>query len=77
VVGTVRPGPHYAPGVLSKRQLEILRLAAAGLTTRETASELALSVETVKTHRRHILARLEARTFTEAVAIGLRRGLIA
>ncbi len=61
---------------LSVRQREILQMLADGMQTETVAGQLGLSTETVRTHTKRILAKLEASTRTEAVAIGLRHGLI-
>jgi DNA-binding NarL/FixJ family response regulator len=61
---------------LSVRQREILQMLADGMQTEAVATQLGLSTETVRTHTKRILAKLEASTRTEAVAIGLRHGLI-
>lgn len=61
---------------LTKRQREILQLLANGLSTDEVATRLALSAETVRTHMKALLARLEARDRAHAVAIALRTGQI-
>lgn len=61
---------------LSARQREILQMLANGMQTHVVASELGLSTETVRTHTKRILAKLEASTRTQAVAIGIRYGLI-
>ncbi len=45
--------------------------------TREIGHRLFLSEETVKSHVRHLLAKLQARSRAHAVAVGFRRGLIA
>ena len=59
------------------REIEVLQLVSDGLVNREIGSRLFLSEETVKSHIRHILAKLQARSRAHAVAIGFRRGLIA
>ena len=61
---------------LTKRQREILQLIADGHSTARVAKRLGLSSETVKTHSKQLLARLEARDRAHAVAIGLRNSLI-
>jgi DNA-binding NarL/FixJ family response regulator len=61
---------------LSARQREILQMLADGMQTDAVAQELGLSTETVRTHTKRILAKLEASTRTQAVAIGIRHGLI-
>jgi DNA-binding NarL/FixJ family response regulator len=61
---------------LSARQRQILQMLADGMQTDAVAQELELSTETVRTHTKRILAKLEASTRTQAVAIGIRHGLI-
>jgi len=62
--------------VLSGREREILQMLADGMSNREVSEKLVVSVETVKTHVKHILAKLEAEHRTQAVAIGIRQALI-
>ncbi len=59
------------------REIEVLQLISDGLVNREIGDRLYLSEETVKSHVRHLLAKLHARSRAHAVAIGFRRGLIA
>jgi DNA-binding NarL/FixJ family response regulator len=61
---------------LSAREREIIQLLAEGLTGDEVADHLVLSAETVKTHIRNAMAKLEARNRVHAIAIALRTGLI-
>jgi DNA-binding NarL/FixJ family response regulator len=61
---------------LSARQREILQMLADGMQTDAVAEKLGLSTETVRTHTKRILSKLEASTRTQAVAIGIRHGLI-
>ena len=61
---------------LSARQREILQMLADGMQTDAVAKQLGLSTETVRTHTKRILAKLEASTRTQAVAVGIRYGLI-
>ncbi len=62
---------------LSARQRQILQMLADGMQTDAVAKDLELSTETVRTHTKRILAKLEASTRTQAVAIGIRYGLIS
>jgi DNA-binding NarL/FixJ family response regulator len=59
------------------REIEVLQLISEGLVNREIGQRLFLSEETVKSHVRHLLAKLQARSRAHAVAIGFRRSLIA
>jgi DNA-binding NarL/FixJ family response regulator len=61
---------------LSKREREIMDLLAQGLTGEQVAERLVLSSETVKTHIRNAMAKLEASTRVHAIAIALREGFI-
>ena len=58
------------------REIEVLQLISEGLVNREIGQRLFLSEETVKSHVRHLLAKLQARSRAHAVAVGFRRGLI-
>ncbi|MEZ5099101.1 MAG: response regulator transcription factor [Thermoleophilia bacterium] len=62
--------------VLTAREREILQLLADGMSNADVAAKLFISQETVKSHVRHILAKLEADTRTHAVAIALRDAII-
>lgn len=68
--------PPGSRGKLTRRQREILQLLANGESTTVAARKLGLSEETVKTHTKNALGRLEARNRTHAVAIALRDALI-
>jgi DNA-binding NarL/FixJ family response regulator len=58
------------------REIEVLQLISDGLVNREIGVRLFLSEETVKSHVRHLLAKLQSRSRAHAVAVGFRRGLI-
>jgi two-component system, NarL family, response regulator LiaR len=62
---------------LTKREREVLRLLADGLTNEEIGKRLFLSPETVRTHVQKAMRRLEADTRTQAVALALRQSLIS
>jgi DNA-binding NarL/FixJ family response regulator len=62
--------------MLTTREREILQLLADGMSNNDVAAKLFISQETVKSHVRHILAKLEADTRTHAVAIALRESII-
>ncbi len=68
--------PKGSRGVITNRQRQILQLLADGESTTVAARQLGLSEETVKTHIKSTLSRLEAKNRSHAVAIGLRESLI-
>ena len=65
-----------AHDLVSGREVEVLRCLARGQTTGQIASELYISENTVKTHIRHILEKMEVSNRAEAVAKALQAGLI-
>ena len=75
---TVPPGAPLAPytGILSERELEVLRLMAVGCPDREIANELVIAVGTAKRHAANIFNKLDVRNRTEAVAKARQLGLL-
>jgi len=67
---------HLADEALTDREIEVLRQIAGGNRNRDIAEKLFISEETVKVHIKHIMEKLAANDRTQAVAIGLRRGII-
>ena len=61
---------------LSKREMDVLRCLAKGMTSAQIASDLFISENTVKTHVRHILEKLEASNRAEAVSRAIQLGII-
>lgn len=68
-------GPVQDAG-LSKREMEVLECLAQGKTTYQIASDLFVSENTIKTHIRHILEKLEAANRAEAVSKATQMGII-
>jgi NarL family two-component system response regulator YdfI len=64
------------PEPLTRREREVLQMLAAGLANKEIAARLHISDHTAKFHVAAILGKLGAATRTEAVALGIRRGLV-
>ena len=71
-----RAAARHANAGLSRRELEVMRLVADGLTNREIAARLVLSTRTVDMHVRSILGKLRCRTRTEAAGRAAELGLI-
>jgi predicted ATPase/DNA-binding NarL/FixJ family response regulator len=66
-----RPGPNG----LSRREVEVLRLVAAGRSNREVAAELSVSVRTVERHIENLYGKIGARNRADATAFAFRHGL--
>jgi DNA-binding NarL/FixJ family response regulator len=64
------------PEEITSRETDVLRMVAEGLVNKDIATRLGISEHTVKFHISSILDKLGASTRTEAVALGIRRGLI-
>jgi LuxR family maltose regulon positive regulatory protein len=64
------------PEPLTERELEVLRLLAAGRSNQRIARDLTVALDTTKKHVSHILAKLGAASRAEAVARGRELGLI-
>jgi DNA-binding NarL/FixJ family response regulator len=60
-------GPRPAERRLTPREWEVLRLMAAGVSTRDIAARLDVAVETVRSHVKHVLRKLGAHTRAEAI----------
>jgi DNA-binding NarL/FixJ family response regulator len=71
-----RLAEHLGDETLTAREIEVLRQVATGNRNRDIAEHLFISEETVKVHVKHIMDKLGANDRTEAVSIGIRRGII-
>jgi len=67
---------HLSDEGLTTREIEVLRQIAGGNRNRDIAEKLFITEETVKVHIKHIMEKLGASDRTQAVAIGVRRGII-
>jgi DNA-binding NarL/FixJ family response regulator len=68
---------EFTPRVdLTQREVEVLRLTAKGLRNRDIGRVIGRTEETVKVHLKHIMAKLGVEDRTEAVTLGLQRGII-
>jgi DNA-binding NarL/FixJ family response regulator len=72
----VRPAVNRDSPVLTPREQEVLTLVATGRSNRDIAGQLFISAKTVSVHISNVLAKLEASSRTEAVAVARRRGLL-
>lgn len=74
-----QPPPARSPeaaGELSPRELEVLRLVALGNTSQQIADQLLISVNTVETHRAHIMEKLGLRGRAQLVRYAIAKGLL-
>jgi DNA-binding NarL/FixJ family response regulator len=76
VLKALARSPQMPKVLLSDRELEVMRCLAEGQTTLQIGAHLFISENTVKTHVRHILEKLEASNRTEAVSKAIQMGLI-
>jgi len=67
---------HATDDALTKGELDVLRLIAAGNANKQIADQLSISEETVKGRVRNILSKLAANDRTHAAMIGVKRGII-
>jgi DNA-binding NarL/FixJ family response regulator len=72
----VRVGNESGSATLSRREQEILALLADGLVNKQIAARLGISTNTVKTHLELLFEKLGVATRAEAVATGVKRGLL-
>src|SRR6266436_3030262 len=68
---------HYSDEALTGREVEVLQQIATGSRNRDIAEKLFITEETVKVHVKHVMEKLGAADRTQAVAIGVRRGIIS
>ncbi|HTE49607.1 MAG TPA: response regulator transcription factor [Kofleriaceae bacterium] len=61
---------------LSKRELEVMCFLASGMTNREIAEQLGISVKTIDTHRGHLLKKLQLRNNSDITRFAIRHGLV-
>ncbi|MCX6272320.1 MAG: response regulator transcription factor [Bacteroidetes bacterium] len=68
--------PLSDPEVLSRRELEILKLCAEGMTNKDISEKLFISIRTVESHKNHIMQKLDLRTTADMVKFALRNNII-
>jgi DNA-binding NarL/FixJ family response regulator len=73
---SVVPACPWVPPSLTDRETEVLHLVARGCTNRDVSRVLGIALPTVRTHMEHIFRKLDVATRGEAVAEGLRFGLL-
>lgn len=80
VMSTLLNGSSFTPQgeipPLTKRELEVLELIAKEYTTKEIASKLFLSFETIQTHRKHLIQKFNAKNMVGVVSKATDKGII-
>ncbi len=72
----MRRGERVPATVLTDREDQVLKLIAEGLSSREIARALTISVKTVERHRANILGKLDMRDRTQLTRYAIRAGLV-
>jgi DNA-binding NarL/FixJ family response regulator len=70
------PARHEGPGRLTRREVEVLRLLARGLSNKAIAEQLVVSPKTIGTHVEHIYAKIGASSRTQASLFAMQNGLL-
>lgn len=60
----------------SKRELEVLQLVASGKTSREIASQLFVSLQTVESHRKNMIRKANVRNMSAVIMLAIQNGII-
>jgi two-component system response regulator NreC len=78
IAGLLRTGSAVAPGrpTLTDREREVLTWLARGLSSRQVADELAISVRTVETHRANLMHKLGVKSVALLIQVAIRDGMI-
>ena len=80
IAEAVRSGASTATpglvGTLSKREFEVMCFLASGMTNREIAEQLGISVKTIDTHRGHVLKKLQLRNNSDITRFAIRHGFV-
>lgn len=69
------PAPEPAQSLLTERERQVVRYIAEGLSSREIADRLSISVRTVDTHRAHIMEKLEIHSSADLIKYAIREGI--
>ena len=79
VSAIARPGerPSYAASTLTEREREVLHLIAEGLSSKEIAQRLGVSLKTIESHRANVMEKLDIHKVSGLVRFAIRAGLVA
>lgn len=76
-IATPREGMVSSVAMLSGREREVLQLIAEGLSSKEIASALGVSLKTIETHRSNLMGKLNIRKASKLVRVAIHEGLVA
>jgi DNA-binding NarL/FixJ family response regulator len=77
LVGTPATKTKSRPGDLTERECEVVRLLANGMSSKEIAEQLQISIRTVETHRININRKLGFSSVAKLVHYAIRQGIVA
>jgi DNA-binding NarL/FixJ family response regulator len=69
-------GGEHPAGALTAREQQVMEMLSRGLTNREIAEHLAISIKTVDTHRGHVLKKLGLRNNSELTRFAVKHGYV-
>ena len=75
-LGTPGGDGHCSPAALSARERQVLAMISAGRTNRQVADALGLSINTVESHRKHIIDKLDLHSTADLVRYAIRHGIV-
>jgi DNA-binding NarL/FixJ family response regulator len=73
----LQAGDGHPAAALTRREMQVMEMIARGLTNREIARDLDVSVKTIDTHRGHVLKKLALRNNAELARFAVRHGYIS
>ncbi|MGD0946687.1 MAG: response regulator transcription factor [Candidatus Binatia bacterium] len=76
ILGSTRGDGHRSPAVLSARERQVLAMISSGHTNRQVADALGLSINTVESHRKHIIDKLDLHSTADLVRYAIRHGIV-
>jgi two-component system response regulator NreC len=76
ILGSASGDGHCSPAVLSARERQVLAMISSGHTNRQVADTLGLSINTVESHRKHIIDKLDLHSTADLVRYAIRHGIV-
>jgi two-component system response regulator NreC len=76
ILGGTSGDGHRSPAVLSARERQVLAMISSGHTNRQVAETLGISINTVESHRKHIIDKLDLHSTADLVHYAIRHGIV-